>query len=132
MAPVEGAPWTGPSPRDMITSHTLAEEIINRHDDACPVLGPSELVLLQRFVNNPATRNEILRDCNMEDDEGDHPGMKAQRDHGSLAGFVVAKHTDDGTHGPALTEDEIEKLRVWFSSGAADDRMAGARETGRL
>lgn len=50
----------------------------------------------------------------------DKPGKKAQTKHGSLAGFVIARH---GPETPALEEREIEMLRAWFESGGADARI---------
>ena len=61
----------------MIASHTLAANIIDHQGDSCPVLGPSELVLLLRFVHNPASHNQILRDCNMISD-GTSPNFEAE------------------------------------------------------
>lgn len=126
------APWTGPSVKDMIASHTLAENIIKYHHEPCPVFDSSELVLLRRFVNEPSSRDQILRDCNMVDVEGGELGNGASR-HGSLAGYIVARHRPDATQGPepAMTAHEIEVLKKWFESGAADAEMEGAAETGR-
>lgn len=122
--------WTGPSVKDMLASHTLAENVIKYHNAPCPVFGPSELVLLRRFVNEPSSRDQILRDCNMVDDG--EIGSGASK-HGSLAGYIVARHGLDATSGPeaAITEEEIHVLKTWFDSGAADTRMQGAVETGR-
>lgn len=114
------AKYTGPMPSEMIRLHTLAAEIIGRHNDACPILDPSELTLLRRFCADPSAKEAILRDRDMLDDAGDWPGQKAQSKHGSLAGFAVARH---GTETPALEDREIEMLKEWFGSGAADARI---------
>lgn len=122
--------YTGPPVKDMIASHSLAENIIKYHDEPCPILDPSELVLLRRFVNEPSSRDQILRDCDMVDEE--QLGSGASK-YGSLAGYIVARHRPEATSGPglAMTEEEIKTLRTWFDSGAADTRMQGAIETGR-
>jgi hypothetical protein len=65
----------------------------------------------------------VLRDRDMLDEPGDWPGKNAQSAHGSLAGFAIARH---GTETPALEEREIEMLRKWFESGAADARINGS------
>ena len=56
----------------------------------------------------------MLRDRDMLDEPGDWPGKKAQS---------AARH---GTETPALEEREIEMLRKWFESGAADARINGS------
>jgi hypothetical protein len=105
------------------SSHTLAAEIIARHNDACPIFDSRELELLRRFCADPSAKEAVLRDRDMLDEPGDWPGKKAQSVHGSLAGFAIAKH---GTETPALEEREIEMLRKWFESGAADARIDGS------
>jgi hypothetical protein len=116
------AEYTGSSPGEMIRSHTLAAETIARHHDACPIFDARELTLLRRFCADLAAKEAILRDRDMLDELGDWPGKNAQSKHGSLAGFVVARH---GSETPALEEGEIEMLREWFESGAADARING-------
>jgi hypothetical protein len=78
------------------SSHTLAAEIIARHNDACPILDSSELELLHRFCADLLRK----RQCCVT--------AKAQSAHGSLAGFAIARH---GTETPALEEREIKMLR---------------------
>ncbi len=103
--------YTGPSAREMIQSHTLAKEIIARSNDPEPVLDPTELARLKRFVEVPSSKNEILKDLDMEDQEGDRPGTKAHS-KGSLVGFLIAKSAA-GTE--ILSEEEMLQLRTWFA-----------------
>ena len=116
------AEYTGPMPGEMIRSHTLAAEIIARHNDPCPILDSSELTLLRRFCADPSAKEAVLRDRDMLDEPSDWPGKRAQSKYGSLAGFTIARH---GTQTPALEEREIEMLRKWFESGAADATIDG-------
>ena len=128
MAPVAGAPWTGPSAKDMIASHTLAQEVMTRHDDPCPVFDGPSLALLQRFVNNPAGSAQILQDHDMLDQPGEKPGAAAIK-KGNLVGYVIARHLDataqdEAAQEPVLLTSEIVALRSWFEDGKADERIA--------
>ena len=126
------APYNGPSVHEMITTHTLASNIMSRHSDPCPILSPSELHLLRRFVTDPTAHHQILHDCGMLDPPptGEHPR------HGSLIGYVIAKHGEAAaaSHSdvqPAMSDREIQDLKTWFASGVPDARLVGACETGR-
>lgn len=125
MTASKGAEWAGPTVKEMIESHTLAHEIITRHNDLCPVLDPSELRILRQFILDPISHDKILRDHDMMDTPGDTTIGNAAQKKGSLAGFIVAHHSASSGSGvePALTEEEMERLKVWFESGAADDRV---------
>ncbi|KAJ9614215.1 hypothetical protein H2200_002351 [Cladophialophora chaetospira] len=107
--------YTGPPPRDMIASHSLTDEIIARHNDQCPILGPSELILLNNYVHAPAQRLDILQANGMLDVEGSRPGSRAHGSHGSLVGYAMAIEYFD--------EQDITKLKDWFGEGHADQRM---------
>ena len=104
-------------------SHTLAAEIIARHNGACPILDFSKLELLRRFCADPSAKEVVLRDRDMLDETGGWPRKKAQSAHSSLASFAVARH---GTETPALEERKIEMLRKWYESGAVDARINGS------
>ena len=56
--------YTGPTVSEMITTHTLAQNIIKYHDHPTSdqILDDSELDLLKCFVNNPDERDQILKD----------------------------------------------------------------------
>jgi hypothetical protein len=58
--------YSGPSAHDMIQNHTLAKEIIARSNDPGPVLDASELALLKRFVADPSSKDEMLKDLGMK------------------------------------------------------------------
>ncbi|KAF6834320.1 hypothetical protein CMUS01_06209 [Colletotrichum musicola] len=104
-AAVESAPYTGPSPRHMIDTHTLAQEIINRNNDPCPILDEDELKLLSEFVANPSRASSILEARGQAAD----PAKS-----GSLVAYVISLHDADK---PALTESEIAVLKGWFENG---------------
>ena len=107
--------YTGPSVKEMLATHSLTNEIIARHNDPCPILGPSELILLHRYVDNPSQRLEILRGVGMLDAEGEAPGSSARRDHGSLVGYTLANDY--------FREEDVSELKKWFDEGHADQRM---------
>jgi hypothetical protein len=107
------AKWTGPSVKEMVAGHTLAKEIISRHNDPCPVFDASELAILRRFVADPTQAAAILREAGMADAEGEALGTAAMR-KGSLAGCIAAAH---GSDKPKLTDDEIRALKQWFDNG---------------
>jgi hypothetical protein len=105
--------WTGPSTKEMIATHTLAKEIIARHNDPCPVFDYSEILRLRRFVQDPSHAGSLLKEFGLQDAEGDKPGTAAQT-KGSLAGYITATY---GTDKSALTEDEVNILKEWFANG---------------
>ena len=121
-APVSDAPhadtstdYTGPSAHDMIASHSLTTEIISRHNDACPILGPSELILLYGYLQAPSDRLEILQAIDMLDNDGERPGTRAHAHRGSLIGYTIATEY--------FNAEGITELRRWFDEGHADERM---------
>lgn len=107
-------PYTGPSVRDMIQSHTLADQIIHRHympqDET--ILDQSELDLLQRWARNPTAeeRIAIMQENGIQDDQGGRVGDKAAS-QGSLVGFCIVRSTEDN---PPLNNAELERLKRWF------------------
>lgn len=115
--------YTGPSVHDMISTHTLAENIIKYGPQ---ILDNENMALLKRFVMDPESREQILTDIHIEDVDG----VTGQY-HGSLAGFIVMRHkTEVGeTVEPVLTNDEIETLKEWFRT--EDEGSAGIRARGR-
>lgn len=127
--------YDGPSVKDMIANHSIAENVIKHHHDAGnEIFDGSELALVRRFVNSPADRDQILADCNMVNDKDEvESGSGARQRSGSLAGYIVARHGSDvaAGSGSILTTEEITKLRDWFASGAADQAIGGRLETGR-
>ncbi|KAK1731281.1 uncharacterized protein BDZ83DRAFT_746681 [Colletotrichum acutatum] len=104
-AAAESAPYTGPSPREMIESHTLAQEIINRNNDACPILDSDELSLLFDFVKDPSQARSLLETRGLADEP---------TKTGSLVAYVISLH---GTNNAALTDEEIQMLNQWFQNG---------------
>ncbi|OLN81628.1 hypothetical protein CCHL11_05573 [Colletotrichum chlorophyti] len=102
---VESAPYTGPSARDMISTHTLAQEIINRNEDPAPVLDADELSLLSQFVADPTQGRALLEARGLADDV---------TKSGSLVAYVISVH---GTDKAALNDEEISLLEKWFENG---------------
>jgi hypothetical protein len=107
--------YTGPSVPEMVASHTLAKEIITRHNDECPILDDNEIALLQQFIVHPDQAQSILAARGLADEPGDEPDAKVWAS-GSLVAAVMKRH---GTDKPFLTDDEIVALREWFESGEA-------------
>jgi hypothetical protein len=110
--------WTGPSTREMIDTHTLAREVINRHNDPCPVFDDFEILKLRRFVQDPTQRLQLLAEFDMDEDSA----LQA----GSLTGYIIATW---GTDKSVLTEDEVTALKDWFDNGGGktDDELAEDR-----
>lgn len=102
--------YSGPSVHDMISTHTLAENIIKYNSQ---ILDDENMALLKRFVNDPKSREQILADAHIEDIAGVTGSYS-----GSLAGFIVMRHKSEvgETVEPILTNDEIERLKEWFNS----------------
>lgn len=102
--------YSGPSAHDMIQSHTLAKEIIARSNDAAPVLDASELSLLKRFIADPSSKDEMLKDLDMTDPAGSKAGAKAQGKE-SLVGYIIAQSVAGNE---ILSDEETSQLRAWF------------------
>jgi len=113
MAQQGSKPYTGPTVEEMIATHSLADNIIKYHNnpDSDSILDRDELATLLRFVNHPEDSDQILKDSGVTE------LADGTKYHRSLVNYVVLKHKD----APVLTEDEIEKLKTWFNSGAADE-----------
>ncbi|KAI8251548.1 hypothetical protein K4K58_008693 [Colletotrichum sp. SAR11_239] len=105
VAVVDSAPYTGPSPRHMIDTHTLAQEIIKRNNDPCPILDEDELALLSQFVADPSQAGALLRARGLAEEP---------TKSGSLVAHVISLH---GTDKAALTNEEITLLKEWFENG---------------
>lgn len=102
--------WDGPSAKDMIASHTLAQEIIQRHGGPYPVFDDECIEELRRFISDPSRAQHLLREMGIIDAEGNStPAAKS-----SLTGHIMTRH---GTDEPALTGDEIHALKEWFDNG---------------
>lgn len=108
--------YTGPMPKEMIANHTLAKEIINRHNDPCPILDDDEIKLLQKFVTDPSAAKAILKERGLEDEADGEPGAKV-KESGSLVAHVIYGHSAEKT---VLTDREIDMLREWFEGGGAN------------
>lgn len=100
-----------PTVRDMIATHTLASEIINRHDTEDSILDDSEMSLLRQWCLSPGNAKIILEERGMLDATGTQPGAVANETKGSLAGYCIATYGSDRS---ALTEDEFGILQSYF------------------
>lgn len=110
--------YTGPSVREMVATHTLAKEIIARHNDPCPIFDDQEILRVRRFVQDPSKAPEFLRQIDEELKGSENEG-------GSLARHIIATY---GTERSALTEDEVQELKTWFDNGGGrtDEELAEA------
>jgi hypothetical protein len=115
-------PYSGPTVPEMLKTHTLAIETINRHagPDSQRIFDGTNLRLLYRFVSDPSAKDTILKDEDLLDEPGQPVGQRANKVHRNLVGYLIAHH---GTEGQLLDAREIDMLRVWFESGAADEAM---------
>jgi hypothetical protein len=105
--------YTGPSVADMVRDKTLAENIIKYHDHPTSdqILDDHNMNLLQRFVQNPNDRDQLLQE---EGIDGNKP-LKGRQ--ASLAAYVIWAHGKEEADGGMLTEGDIERMRKWFASG---------------
>lgn len=101
--------YTGPSVKEMLATHTLAKEIIARHNDPCPIFDDENIAFLGEFVADPTAAQSLLEARGLTDEE-------KVRNSRSLVAHVVARH---GTENPALTDEELATLKQWFESGGA-------------
>ena len=106
-------PYTGPSVRDMVHTKTLAENIIKYHNHSTSdcILDDDNLNMLQRFVEDPSKRRQILSDQGIDPDES----LKGKQT--SLAAYVVWAHGREDMDGGMLKDSDIEMLRSWFEKG---------------
>jgi hypothetical protein len=126
MAPIEGAPWTGPSTGEMLRTHTLAHEVIARHDDPCPVFDGAELDFLQDYIADPSTANgqRLLAEHAVAGPDAD-PSEAAAGNHGSLVGFIIAREVQGEV---LLNDTEKAALREWYANGKAKERIQAWKE----
>jgi len=107
--------YTGPSAATMMSTHTLAAEIIARAHDEHAVLDAEELALLKEFCSNPTSlehKKMLLQKTDLLDREDQQPGDKA-KEKGSLVGYVIAVSVGGRE---VLGEGEVEMLRGWFGA----------------
>ena len=95
--------YSGPSVGEMLSTHTLASEIIARNDDTCPILDDNELQLLRSYVANPDAAPAMLESMSYVYDP---------QTPSSLVCFVMSLHGKGDER--ALSEGEIGTLRTWF------------------
>lgn len=105
-------PYTGPSVPDMIHDKTLAENIIKYHDHPTSdsMLDNENLNILQRFVEDPSRREQILQV------EGIDPDEPLKGKQCSLAVYAVWAHGRVDEDGGPLKESDVELLRKWFEN----------------
>ncbi|KAK1761519.1 hypothetical protein QBC47DRAFT_409529 [Echria macrotheca] len=93
--------YTGPSVPEMLKTHTLAKEIIARHNDPCPILDDQEILKLRGFVQDPVSA------------QTEQHGVDISKS-GSLVAHIIR---DWGTKETLLTEQEVRDLKEWFVNG---------------
>lgn len=100
----------------MIRDKTLAENIIkyHNHPTSDSMLDDDNLALLQRFVNDPSHRDQILRD------EGIEPNESLKGKQASFATYAVWAHGGEDMDGGILKEADVEMLRGWFAEGKGE------------
>lgn len=105
--------YTGPPVPDMLRDKTLAENVIKYHDHPTSdsILDDDNLNLLQRFVEDPSQREQILRA------EGIDPNESLKGRQASLAAYAVWLHGREDADGGALKDSDFEVLRKWFAGG---------------
>lgn len=109
--------YTGPSVQIMLSSKTLATNIIkyHNHPNSDSILDDSNLSLLEAFVRDPSQRTQILAQ------EGIDVNEPLEGKQVGLATYAVWAHgRDEAEGGSVLKEEDVELLRVWFGSGKRD------------
>lgn len=126
MAPVPGAPYTGPSVGEMLRSHTLAHEVIARHEDPCPIFDGAELAYLQDYIMDPSAANgaQLLEKHRVPDEAHGETGAGTSRE-GSLVGYIISREVQGDI---LLDEAEKAALRKWYADGKAEDRIRDWKE----
>lgn len=92
----------------MLSTHTLAEEIIAHHGTDKAILDDQNLALLRDYCAKPSNKEEVLREHGMFEDPTLLRGAHVSSGR-SLAEFVVEKD--------ALSKEEIAMLKAWFDRG---------------
>jgi hypothetical protein len=84
-------PYSGPSAREIPSSHTFAKEVIARDKgpESQPVSSHQHLVLLRRWCAYPESTEKILAEEQLADATGDKPG-KTANEKGNLVGLLMA------------------------------------------
>jgi hypothetical protein len=95
--------YTGPSVETMLSSKTLATNIIkyHNHPTSDSILDESNLSILESFVRDPSQRTQILAQEGIDVNE-------------PLEG------RDEVEGGNVLKEEDMDLLRRWFESGKRD------------
>lgn len=101
---------------EMIRTRSFARNIISRHGTADAIFDEEKLSLLHQFCQAPDRKTELLAETDMLDEPGEPLGTKANKVHGNLAGYLIAKHNSPEA---ILTSAEIVELHQWFESGRA-------------
>lgn len=113
----------------MLANHTIAQEIIDRHDDPCPILDGKSLAFLQDYVMDASAAHgrELLNARQVMGADEKEVGAQATAKDGCLVEFLIERNLDAGNNGPGkgLTGEEIESLKQWFQSGGAQERIQG-------
>lgn len=94
--------------KHMLSTHTLAQEIITHHNTDKAIFDDKELGILEKYCHDPTKKDSILREYGMLDEPGKSPCSAGSNVKGSLAGYVVVKD--------ALSEHEIKILKEWFEN----------------
>lgn len=109
--------YTGPSVQTMLSSKTLATNIIryHAHPTSDSILDDSNLSILESFVRDPRQRTQILAQ------EGIDVNEPLEGKQVSLAAYAVWAHgRGEAEGGSVLKEEDVELLRRWFESGKRD------------
>ncbi len=119
--------WQGPSVQEMVATHTLAKEIMDRHKQAYPVFDDERILELRGFVQDPTSAKAFLRDHDMEDQSENTPGAVASQKR-SLTGRIMATWGSDKS---LLSADEVGALKKWFDGGGGktDAELQAAQTT---
>lgn len=105
--------YTGPSAREMLDSHTLAKETIERANGPLHerIFDDAGLSRLRRWCADPSSKQKLLDEEKALNGGGEEPEGKAQGN--SLVCYLM---TQSLAGNDLLTPQEMEQLNKWFES----------------
>jgi len=100
--------YSGPSMGELFANHKLAETLIkcDHAERGNEILDAEEMARLRRFVSNPQQeRNALMDELSIQDQP------EPAKYYGSLVGYIAFQYGKESV----VSEDEIARLREWFS-----------------
>lgn len=113
-------PYTGPTAREMISSGTLAKEIIDRHSSSQAIFDDANIAELRQFVLDPAAARASL--YGKQDPDDDNIQVMTKKTGGGGCSLVMYATAVHGTDKAVLSDSDISRLREWFANGGGQPK----------